>query len=494
MKRTIFAVIIISLLFAGAVAAIVKCTLMNEGVVDALSAQYNKSVLYTYPRGIIYDRNGIAFTNRSDGDLSFLTVSDSVGGVAFYVTGELSSNDGDTTSSACHGVNGLQKAYDKILSGGTPINVSASVDASGNILKDYGYTVDNDHPNEGGNITTTLDYNLQKAFEDELAAVAAEKGYEGLCAVMTEVDTGRIVAMASYGGYLNKTVLSYQPGSVMKIVTAAAALDEGLVSADSLYECSGTVKVDDSERHCASDAVHGTVSVKQAFALSCNCCFYELAKNLIYKDADGSMRSKALDLAEKWGFAEYGDEPEDGFVLNYGGHYSFVESDLYNEMDIFNAALGQGKIQASPYLINRITAAIASGGKITEPHIVMKVTDAAGNTIESEEKEVFDLGLAEGTVTALRDMMCLTAESGTAARMNTLGDMGGFAGKTGTAENISGQKAHAWFTGYFPAEEPAYALTVLIENGGSAPSSAVYLFDSLVHCYYDIFPYKNNAD
>lgn len=187
------------------------------------------------------------------------------------------------------------------------------------------------------------------------------------------------------------------------------------------------------------------------------------------------MKSHMLELAKKWGFGSYPNKPEMRFFLEYDDHYSFVPDCIYNEMDLFNVTLGEGNVQASPYLINLITNAIASGGSCVKTHLIQSVSDAAGNQLEQEDKEIYSLGLSEKTAEGLKTLMRQTGISGYASDNEITG---GVAGKTGTSESVENADYHAWFTGYFPANEPKYALTVFIEEGGYS-SNAFELFKRL---------------
>lgn len=466
-------------LFVTVFAFTAKYILLPVNDNEALATQYTKTLAYYFPRGNIYDRNGILFTNRADGACFDLQISAfDIDDVASYITGELTYIEGNTTSEGCIGANGLQSVYDDILNGGNPMEVIAEVDAVGNIIDELAVYVENDHYSAGCDITLTLDYVWQSKIEETLQSMCDELGYKGACVVLTEVSSGKIIVMASYGDYMNKAVLSYQPGSIMKIVTAAAALESGLVTPDTIYNCTGSVTVGNTTKYCSGKTAHGAITFAEAFAHSCNCCFYETAKQLCELQSDGTYTSKAMELAVKWGFNVYEEDEEvmgKEFILDYDGHYSFVPVTLYNEMNIFNCALGQGDIQASPYIINKITAAIAGGGKIIKPYIVETISDPAGSNLDIAEKEIFDLGLTDSTVEALKNMMILCADEGTASN-NTSENYGGMGGKTGTAENVDGAACHSWFTGFFPAADPEYALTVFIEEGGSS-ANAVYLFD-----------------
>lgn len=465
-KRMQFLIWIIAAIFAVNSAMCVKRLLFSEETLSTLSGQYTKTLLNAYPRGTIYDINGIPFNNRSDSDLGFFKISSGQGSdVAACVIGETEQISGDTTSKGLFGTTGIQNAYDEYLRGGTPVKVSAYVDAEGAVVENSEYYVSNDHVNEGCDIYTSLDYNLQKSIERILQKEVEEKGYSEATAVLTRVADGNILAMASCGSQMNLAVLSFQPGSIMKIITAAVAFERKTADENTVYDCTGSVKVGDEERSCMNGEVHGKITIAEAFAESCNCCFYDLAQKLTYTDENGATRSYVLDKAKEWGFGEYGAPSKNRFALEYDDYYSFVCSDIFNEMDLFNCAIGQGKIQASPYLINKITAAIAAGGKCAEAHIVNDIKDAAGNSVQFKKAETFDLNLNSDSIALLQNAMKETGISGTAS-YEDFSFCEGIAGKTGTAENIEGENAHAWFTGYFPANEPRYAVTVLIPHGG----------------------------
>lgn len=473
--------------FAGNISALVRCsTAYNETELMNLAGQYKKTIMDFYPRGTIYDRNGIRLTNRQDEGYRFIDApSCARAPVASTVLGsvtEYESSEGG--GSIALGSSGIQRAYDSLLNGGSKITVLAPVDAKGNILSKNGIQVASDHINEGCIINLTLDYALQREFEEAMKQYAGEIECSGISVILSEAKSGRILVMASYGDEMNKTVLSYQPGSIMKIVAAAAMLESDDIDLNEEYECTASVTANNSQHYCSGRTAHGAIGLSEAFAQSCNCYFYEAAKKIEYISEDGITRSPIADMARRWGFSEFG-EPSADFELSYSSHYSFVSSIVYNDEDLFNTTLGQGRTQASTYLINKIVAAIASGGTAISPYLVESIIDPAGNSVEIAPKENFSLGLAEQSVEKLQEMMRLAATSGTAS-LNSLAKHGGLSGKTGTAQNAASSD-HAWLTGYFPYKHPQYAMTVLIEEGGSS-SNAVTLYNRLCDLLFEIYP------
>ncbi|MDR2519702.1 MAG: hypothetical protein LBC69_01415 [Eubacteriaceae bacterium] len=487
--RLLAAAALIAAFFALDIAALFyRSARYDQEKLADLSQQYTKTILQYFPRGTICDRKGVRLTNRPDPKYTFLNApgKESVP-VARFVTGSIEEIGRlDTTNTGAIGVSGLQKAYDALLNGGSRISVSAPVDARGDILSMNGIQVRDDHPNEGCTILTTLDYNLQKAFEEEIEKVGTLKQYTGVAVVLSKVDTGEILVMASWGSEMNKAVLTYQPGSLMKIVTAAALLETQSIDPLEVYDCAGSVEANGTMHYCSGHTAHGKVNLYDAFAKSCNSYFYEAARRMEYENESGIETNHLLDMAKAWGFCEYG-EPVPEMELSYRDHYNFVSSQIYNEEGIFNAALGEGMTQASPLLFNKIVAAIANGKETTAPFLVKDIIDPAGSRVpfDGAFQSSFSLGIKDSTILALQEMMRLSATNGTASP-NGMDKHGGVAGKTGTAQNAT-SKDHAWFSGYFPSEAPEFAMTVLVEQGGGS-RNALDIFDKLADILYSSYP------
>ncbi|MCL1913225.1 MAG: penicillin-binding transpeptidase domain-containing protein [Eubacteriaceae bacterium] len=488
-RRSSVFLAIIAILFSINIFYLVQCALViKPDEMSALASQYTTTITSFYPRGTIYDRNDIRLTNRSSSATAFLDMPTiSKNSVAKLVVGDVLAKADDTTESGAYGANGLQMAYDKLLNGGAQVKVTASVDAARNIISESGYQVIGDHPNEGCTLKTTIDYHLQKNIEEQVRIFAEEGGHKGVGVVLSEVKSGDVLAMVSYGDEMNKAVLSYQPGSLMKIIVTAVALEFSVVDLDERFECTGVIIANNAPHYCANRVAHGDINFQEAFSKSCNSFFYEVAKRLEYVDEAGNTRNYLADTAKQWGFNEYGS-PTKQFELEYSGHYSFVSSVVYNDEDVFNNATGQGKTQASPFLLNSIIAAIANSGKPITPKIVTAVTDPAGNKIPLESEQILELGLSAQTIDNMQFLLKLACTEGTGSS-NTLGQYGGMAGKTGTAQNFTGRD-HSWFAGYFPADNPKYAMTVLIEEGGSS-QNALELHNTLADTIYRIYPQGN---
>jgi len=434
----------------------------------------SKSVLY-YPRGEIMDRNGIVLSGRiKDGDIS---LKDYTAIVGEDVIGKLNYDENNTTSTGVKGVSGLQSLFDSQLNGGNPIKVAMYSDAKGDNINNESALVYGDHLNEGTSLVTTLDYNVQKMVEGYVKSIVAQKKYKGVAAVVTDVKTGDVLAMVSEGEQTNKALICYQPGSVFKILIYAKALEAKVVDLDTKFQCNGTTEIDGVTKGCSKTEGHGEITLKDAFAQSCNIAAYETALLLNQKDSNGSIvYNDVLDLAKEFGFQDEGQKMVKEFPLSYENSSPIIPTKVFNHMDTFNLALGQGKVMASPLTVNKIISAIANDGVYIEPRIVLNEIHPLGEETKYEtyQKQVFSKEVND----KLKIMLEEVCKTGT-GKENSLAEFGGIAGKSGTAQHITGKENHGWFTGYFPANAPKYAMTVLVQEGGTSSQTALPIFNDL---------------
>lgn len=409
---------------------------------------------------------------------------------------------------------------------GTRGGVLTIVGANG----EYIDTVAETEPRQARSIYTTFETKLQQKVEEALAAAISSHpaGQAGSVIVM-EVDTGRILAMASYPSYnpaifdttrpdaeieLNAVLNNpgnplvnraaqgaYPAGSIFKVVTLAAGLQSGLYSPSSLYYSTGTwdrlgenyIKVDWRE------GGHGQVTMAQALTVSCNSCFYDMGYNVDEQDTNlfptvarqmglgaatgiqGIPESPGLIPDPEWKLATYGD----GWARG----------------DAVNMAIGQGFVQVTPLQMVRIFAAIANGGTLYRPVLIDHIGAGGGAPEEPWPVE------ATGTLPyspenlavvqqALREVT--TANYGTATHRFENFSVP-VAGKTGTAEAPAGGLPHAWFAGWAPAEPytgrdgvtintPEIAVIAMVEHAGEGSAVAAPIFRRIIELYYDITP------
>src|SRR5690606_7338905 len=130
---------------------------------------------------------------------------------------------------------------------------------------------------------------------------------------------------------------------------------------------------------------------------------------------------------------------------------------------VAQAAIGQRSNQMTPLQMAMIAAGIANEGVVMKPHLVKKITDPNGDTIDETKPEEFAEAVSEETARELTDMMVSVVTNGTANRAQIPGVQ--VAGKTGTAETALGQQPHAWFISFAPADDPKIAIAVMVESG-----------------------------
>lgn len=373
------------------------------------------------------------------------------------------------------GVYGLEKVYDEELKNASK-GATVRIDAFRNMIGDMAYA-----GNSGSEkIRLTLDLSYQRILEESL------KISEKKCsAVLLDVETFDLLAMASYptfkqdkiGAYLNSewgvlqnsSMLSYDMGSIFKIVVVAAASENNLLDTDKLYYCNGRTLVAGKEFECHNAYGHGWQSIYEAFKNSCNCAFIELGTEVGYKNI--------LDMAKKFGLGNknlypYDLEQQKGML---------PDEDNYYLADLANLSIGQGKLSGTVLDGAILSAVIAGRGYLKNVNCVDCITDSYGQKIENLRCDKTEKILTDYTSELIKSMMCITNKSGT----GTTAQIGvyGSGGKTGSAQTgwyVDGENyQHGWFTGFFPEENPEFALCVFVENGKSGSETAAPIFKNI---------------
>lgn len=365
------------------------------------------------------------------------------------------------------GMTGLEAAYDEYLSQRDKV-IYGVADAANRILPGYG--VQNTEEREV-RLITTLDKKLQEKVEDIVDRVDEGR----TCAIITDVKTGDILVSATSPGFdpllveellqsENEELLDialkgmYPPGSVFKVVVALAALEEGLVSQETTFTCDGAEEFGEEDEvtvSCTAKEGHGTLSLEEAFAHSCNCAFIQMGR------AVGA--EKILDMAQRLGF---GREVLKGLDMEHPGNLPEKEETV--GAGIANLSIGQGTLLVTPIQVAQMTQIVASGGLDTGLWLT-----------ELEPRQESRRVISEPVAAEMLNMMRAVTEYGTAKRIKDW-DCGG---KTGSAEGfLDGTPAvHAWFTGVVPANDPQFTVTVFVEGGGSGSKAAVPVFEQILN-------------
>ncbi|MDD4995689.1 MAG: penicillin-binding protein 2 [Patescibacteria group bacterium] len=401
-------------------------------------------------------------------------------GLGGHLIGFVGSDEGGERS----GKYGVEGYFDRELAG-EPGFLHSVLDATGSWItvadRSFKPAVD------GDDIYLTIDRNIQYQACSRLKAAVEKHGADGGSIIVMRPD-GKILAMCSApdfdsGKYnevedittFNNSAIfnSYEPGSVFKAITMAAALDQDKVTPKSTYEDAGEIKYGDHVIKNSDEQAHGIQTMTQVLELSLN-------TGAIY----------AMEQIGKDKFQEY--------VKNFGfGQMTEIEleteqagdiSSLDKRGDIFaaTASFGQG-ITATPLQVATAFAAIANGGKLVKPYVIDKIVSPDGSETISEPKVVEQV-ISARTATLLSGMLVSVVENGHGQRAGVSGYY--VAGKTGTAQvpRSDGQPGYdpnitiGTFAGFAPAQNPAFVMLVKIDHPRDvqwAESSAAPLFGEM---------------
>ena len=338
----------------------------------------------------------------------------------------------------------------------------------------------------GNNLITTLDPKIQQACYDAMG------GYEG-AVIVTEVKTGRILAMVSKPDYdpnyieeewenllndnesgtlLNRVTQGlYPPGSTFKIVDCIDLLQEDPDAMENYdFKCTGVFEQGGESIHCYEYEVHGEVGLEESFAHSCNASFANIGVNMISADTM-SATLKSLLFNSKLPY----DLPYIRSAVN-------MPNTLSTE-GIMQMAIGQGTTSMTPLHLNMITSAVANGGVLMKPHLVDELHDAKGRTLKVYGNEQYGALMSEDVASKMVQMMRAVITEGTANSLS--GREYEPCGKTGSAEFDNNKSSHAWFTGFAPAGDPEISVTVLIEGKGMGSSYAVPVAGRIFDAYFE---------
>jgi len=376
------------------------------------------------------------------------------------------------------GVSGIEYAYDRILRSEYAENsVTYSTDGFGNVLIGEEFSVNRSGNIESG-VVTTLDSEIQKICEDSGGNI--DRG----AILAAEIKTGDILAMATYPDYsvydleaalndarspmINRNLYSYSVGSIFKLVTACEAINQKMEGYRG--ECTGCTDVSGRNFNCHKLDGHGVQDMKRAMVNSCNTYFINLSRNMSLAD----FRETAYNLG-------FGREIHLCSGITSSGGILPDAEELEVPAELANFSFGQGKLTASPLQILQLTCAIGNEGKMPVPRLIKGLSEDGKNVV-NEKKPQYAYVMKEKTADLLRQMMTAAIEENDESKAKPLYTSAG--AKTSTAQtgkfNEKGaEEYNAWITGFFPADNPEYAVTVLVENGGYGNDSAAPIFKEI---------------
>jgi peptidoglycan glycosyltransferase len=333
---------------------------------------------------------------------------------------------------------------------------------------------------KGNSIVTTIDSRIQRTAKESLgnqvgAVVAMDPRTGAVLAMVTNPTYDPNVAVPSpgkdaqanqaqwdaYNADPSRPLFDrainglYPPGSSFKVVTGAAALDQGVVTADSPFDCAGKLVVNGYTIYDFNRKTHGNLTFERAMVVSCNITFAQVGLRL--------GAPALVNYAQLFGF----NKP---LPFDLPTTASRIQSaSTMDPVALASASFGQGEDLATPLQMASVAATVANGGEMVKPYLVDEVQDYNGKIVEQYQPQKLRRVIDQQTASTLTDIMVkvVTSGTGTAAQIDGVD----VAGKTGTAEVGKGEP-DAWFICFAPAKDPKVAVAVVVENGGEGGVTA----------------------
>ena len=406
------------------------------------------------------------------------------------------------------GLYGLEAEYDKDLQGKSGLVVTAKDNKQNDMLFEYSQYFD---PEDGDELQVTLEatvqYYLQKGMEDMCDAFSPANGATG---IVMDVRNGGILAMASYPNYdlndfstvTDQTLLeriergelekadaqliqwrnkalndTYEPGSTFKILTLAAALEEGLIDKNTTVNCSGAVTISGQTIHCSSKAGHGLQNLEQTVGNSCNPAFISYGLKLGTEKFYEYMRS-------------FGIMSPTGIDLGGEATGVFAADANFTQLDLACYAFGQN-FTVTPLALITAQAACVNGGYLYTPHFAQQITDSEGNVIWQHDDTPVRQVISEETSATVQECLEYVVAKGTGKNGQVAGYRIG--GKTGTADKGQTGDVVVSFLCFAPADDPQIMMLITMDtpsrSTGTYVSGGNMVAPYASHIMEEILPY-----
>lgn len=339
---------------------------------------------------------------------------------------------------------------------------------------------------QGNSLKLTIDSKIQLILEQTLEKIMLEQKAKSTTALMLKAGTGEVVAISTKPSFdLNdvprddltklfeqskvKAVTDvYEPGSTFKILTVAAALEEGLTNLDDKFYCPGYRVIDGVRIKCWRSIGHGSQNLVEAFQNSCNCCFMDLALRLGVE--------KFYQYMQKFGLGV-----QTGITITGESGGILMAKNLVKNVDLARMGFGHA-VAVTPIQLATAVSGIINGGNLMGPYIVSKITNANGDVVQATEPSV-KANVISQTTSSLVNLLLEKATN----KIDPFTFVEGYnvGGKTGTAQKykasggIDQGKYISSFIGTFPADNPEYILLLLVDE----PSAGAY-YGSVVAAPY----------
>lgn len=443
------------------------------------------------PRGVIFDRNNKELTWNTYGEDKEFALRKYIEGLGFshilgYVKYPAKDAFGFYYNENYVGKTGVEFFFNSKLSGENGQKI-IEINALGKIQSENVIRP----PKNGNNLVLSIDERVQSKLYESISGLAKRVGFSGGAGVIMDVNNGEILALSSYpeyssqimsdgtdGGainayledknkpFLNRVIDGlYTPGSIVKPFVALGALTENIISPTDTIFSGGKITIpniyDPTKPSVFTEIkAHGYVDMRKAIAESSNVYFYEIGGG--YENQKGLGIYNIEKYMRMFGF---GSDFSEGFFSGKSGTVpspewkkeNFKNDAVWRIGDTYNTAIGQYGFQVTPIQVARAASAIANGGKLVNPSIILNSANVEAKQIDikSEDFQVVREGMRGAVL------------YGTAVGLNLPNVE--VAAKTGTAELGTAKKfVNSWAIGFFPFKNPKYAFTVLMERGPSA--------------------------
>ncbi|MBQ5318001.1 MAG: PASTA domain-containing protein [Oscillospiraceae bacterium] len=438
------------------------------------------------------------------------------GGLAAAVIG-FTNFDGD-------GVYGVESYYNEYLKG-VDGKIITATDANGNEMP---YKNDKIYDAQDGNsLYLTIDMNLQYQVEKYLEQqVEAHDVDNRACAIMMDVNTGAILAMASTPGYdlndrnsiysdkdlailseitdeeeynqtyaalreqqwKNKAITElYYPGSVFKVITGSAALEERVISLNSTFDCGREIMVADTLMHCWSTYSHGTQDFTTAMTNSCNPAFIQIGQAL--------GKNKFYDYFKAFGFTE-----PTGIDLPGEATSIYVNTSEKGPVELASSSFGQTN-KITPLQMITAYAATVNGGYLVTPYVVEKIVDTNGNVIKTTEPSIKRQVISEETSAMMRQVLedVVNTKGGSNAYIKgySIGGKSGTSQKQDKTNETGNENLYvSSYCAFAPADDPEIIMLVMVDeptardqNGSLMYYGSVVAVPAVVNVLKEALPY-----
>lgn len=395
----------------------------------------------------------------------------------YYPYGTLASKVLGFTGADNQGILGLEVKYDEYLQG-TNGKILTLTDARGIEIENAGES--RLEPVNGYDLCLSLDYNIQMYCEQAAKKVCTKKSADSVSVIVMNPQNGELMAMVNYpefdlndpftlAGDTGETVSAeekqnllnkmwrnqcisdtYEPGSTFKIITAAAALEEGVVKLDDAFFCPGYKIVEDRRIRCARTTGHGAETFETGIMNSCNPVFMELGERLGAENFVGYF--KQFGLLSKTNIDLPG---EAGTIMH--------KTENIGPVELATISFGQS-FQITPIQLVTTVSSIINGGTRVTPHFGVSVQDADGNTVKTFSYETHENICTAETSETMRYLLEKVVSEGTGKNAKIEGFSIG--GKTATSQTLprSDHKYISSFLGFAPADKPQVLVLVVINN------------------------------